>query len=119
MKISVSAANSWIAPLASGALSSVRSEVVPVATVRSPGGAAALSRAAQRGRTGGDDAAAGGARGVQPRCGFGVEHRALGMHLVLRGIGSTDRKECAGTHMQRHALARDSFGLQPREQVRR
>ena len=67
----------------------------------------------------GDDAAAGGARGVEGRGGLGGDLAPLGVHAVLGGVVGLDGQEGAGADVQRDEVAGDAARVERRQQRRR
>ena len=72
----------------------------------------------QRRGADGDDAPAGGARGVEGRGGVGGDLAPLGVHAVLGGVVGLDGQEGAGADVQRHEMAGDAARVQRRQQRR-
>ena len=62
---------------------------------------------AQRGGADRDDPAAGGARGVEPGRGRGVDPAPFGVHDVVVGVVGLDRQEGAGADMEGQRLVAD------------
>ncbi|MNT08076.1 hypothetical protein D3C72_1428050 [compost metagenome] len=63
---------------------------------------------AKRGGADADDAAAGGADGVQGGGGLGRDLAPLGVHLVVGGVIGLDRQEGAGADVQGHGVGGDA-----------
>ena len=73
----------------------------------------------QRRGADGDDAAAGGARGVERGRGLRGDLAPLGVHAVLARVLGLDGQEGAGAHVQRHEMAGDAARVQRRQQLGR